>query len=127
MLPPAPSAPTELRYHRERRELRVCFAEAEYCLEAEFLRVHSPSAEVQGHGGVGGELPLGKAEVTITGIEPVGHYAVKLSFSDGHDTGLYTWDWLRRLGEEHEALWAIYRKAAAAASAAAPVVQRYQP
>ena len=121
------SAPLELRYHRERRELRVRFANAEYLFSAEFLRVHSPSAEVQGHGGVGGQLPLGKQDVNITGIEPVGHYAVCLVFSDGHDTGLYSWDWLRHLGTHQAALAAAYRAASAGAETATGAVKRHQP
>lgn len=120
------SAPLELRYHRERRELRVRFADADYLFSAEFLRVHSPSAEVQGHGG-GGQLPLGKQDVSITGIEPVGHYAVRLVFSDSHDTGLYSWDWLRHLGAHQAALAAAYREAVAASAAAAGAVKRHQP
>ncbi len=121
------NAPLELRYHRERRELRVRFADADYLLGAEFLRVHSPSAEVQGHGGVGGQLPRGKQDVAITGIEPVGHYAVRLVFSDGHASGLYSWDWLRHLGANQAALVAAYREAVAAAGAAAGAVKQHQP
>lgn len=101
-------APTELRYRRESRELTIAW-EGERCvLGAEFLRVHSPSAEVQGHGGEGGTLPVGKAQVAITGIEPVGNYAVRIRFSDGHDTGLYSWDWLRELCRDRDRLWQEY-------------------
>ena len=77
-------------------------------LSCEFLRVYSPSAEVRGHG-VGQEtLQIGKEEVNISAIEPVGNYAVKLTFTDGHDTGLYSWDYLYYLGENYEALWLEY-------------------
>ncbi|MFN3586743.1 MAG: gamma-butyrobetaine hydroxylase-like domain-containing protein [Moraxellaceae bacterium] len=121
------NAPLELRYHRARRELRVRFADADYLLGAEFLRVHSPSAEVQGHGGVGGQLPRGKQDVAITGIEPVGRYAVRLVFSDGHVSGLYTWDWLRHLGANQADLDAAYRQAVAAAPSAPGAVTPHSP
>lgn len=107
-------APTELRYRQERRELTIAWEREQYVLGAEFLRVHSPSAEVQGHGGEGGTLPLGKQDVAITGIEPVGNYAVRIRFSDGHDTGLYSWDWLRELCRDRDRLWQVYREKAAA-------------
>lgn len=102
-------APTEIRYRRESRELLVRYEDGEFVLGAEFLRVNSPSAEVQGHGGEGGTLPRGKENVAITGIEPVGNYAVKLRFSDGHDTGLYSWDWLHHLCHDQAALWQAYQ------------------
>ena len=107
-------APTELRYRRETRELVIAYPDGEFCLSAEFLRVHSPSAEVQGHDARGGELPRHKEQVAITGIEPVGNYAVKIRFSDGHDTGLYSWDWLRELCLQREQLWRIYKERIAA-------------
>ena len=102
-------APSELRYRRETRELLVSYGSEQFVLSAEFLRVHSPSAEVQGHGGEGGTLPRGKEDVAVTGIEPVGNYAVRLRFSDGHDTGLYSWDWLQHLCRDHDRLWQEYR------------------
>lgn len=107
-------APTELRYRRETRELVIVYPDGEYCLTAEFLRVHSPSAEVQGHDGRGGELPRHKEHVSITAIDPVGNYAVKIRFSDGHDTGLYSWDWLHELCMQREHLWRIYKERVAA-------------
>lgn len=110
--------PTELRYRRESRELVLTYGEERHVLSAEFLRVHSPSAEVQGHGGAGGVLPRGKEEVAITAIEPVGNYAVRLRFSDGHDTGLYSWEWLYRLCRERDRLWADYRRKLAGQAAA---------
>lgn len=102
-------APGELRYQKESRELLISYDEQRFVLSAEFLRVNSPSAEVQGHGGEGGTLPRHKESVAITGIEPVGNYAVKIRFSDGHDTGLYSWDWLHKLCHEHDALWQSYQ------------------
>lgn len=102
-------APTELRLHRKARVLSVRFADgAHYELPCEYLRVHSPSAEVQGHGGGEPLLVPGKREVNIDAIEPVGQYAVRLRFDDGHDTGLYTWDVLRELGEHQAEWWAHY-------------------
>lgn len=85
--------------------------EAPVVLSAEFLRVHSPSAEVQGHTPDEAVLQVGKADVRIEGVEPVGLYALKLVFSDGHDSGLYSWDYLRRLATEHDRLWEEYLQA----------------
>jgi DUF971 family protein len=102
-------APTELRYRKDSRELTIAWEAEQYVLGAEFLRVHSPSAEVQGHAGEGGTLPVGKQAVAITGIEPVGNYAVRIRFSDGHDTGLYSWDWLLELCRDRDRLWQAYR------------------
>lgn len=103
-------APTELRYRKETRELVVGYDNESFVLGAEFLRVNSPSAEVQGHGGEGGELPRHKENVSITGIAQVGNYAVKITFSDGHDTGLYSWDWLQQLCRDHDRLWQEYQE-----------------
>ena len=80
----------------------------EYSLPFEYLRVYSPSAEVRGHGAGQETLQLGKHEVAVTAVEPVGHYAVRLRFDDGHDTGLYTWAYLRELGETRDAKWQHY-------------------
>lgn len=107
-------APSELRYRKDSRELTLAWDNARFVLSAEFLRVHSPSAEVQGHGGEGGTLPVGKQDVAITGIEPVGNYAVRIRFSDGHDTGLYSWDWLSELCRDRDRLWQAYREKVAA-------------
>jgi len=107
----------KLHYHRQRKLLDVQFADrALVQLSAEFLRVHSPSAEVRGHGQA--RLVLNKAQVAITSIVPVGHYAVKLVFDDGHFTGLYSWPYLLQLTEQHEALWATYLQQVAAAEQA---------
>ena len=105
-----------MRLRSKRRVLRVSFADgAAFDLNAEYLRVKSPSAEVQGHGRGGGQLPLGKSEVRVTGVEPVGQYAVRLVFDDGHDSGIYSWKYLRELGEFHDEYWARYLDEAAAA------------
>ena len=101
--------PTEIIVHQQSRRLEVAFGDVErYLLEFEFLRVHSPSAEVTGHGRGQEVLQTGKRDVTIAAIEPVGHYAIRPVFSDGHESGIYTWTYLRELGREHDALWAAY-------------------
>jgi len=101
--------PTELRLRRDRRALAIRFDDgAEYDLPAEFLRVLSPSAEVQGHSPEQRKTVPGKRDVTIAAATPVGNYAVRLTFSDRHDSGLYTWRYLRKLGDERETLWAAY-------------------
>ena len=101
--------PTEIRLRKQSRLLDVAFGETErYSLPFEYLRVHSPSAEVQGHGPGQETLVLGKQHVMITAVEPIGQYAVRLVFDDGHDTGLYTWKYLRELGAEHATRWTAY-------------------
>lgn len=101
--------PSEIRLNGAKNELRVAFGSGEaFTLPAEYLRVFSPSAEVQGHSPEERKLVGGKMNVTITNVEPVGNYAVKLVFSDGHDTGLYTWIYLRGLGVEYQTLWSQY-------------------
>jgi len=101
--------PIDIRLHQASRLLEIKFDNNTECmLSCELLRVYSPSAEVRGHG-VGQEtLQVGKENINITAIEPVGNYAVKLVFSDGHDTGLYSWDYLYYLGENYQALWQDY-------------------
>lgn len=107
--PTTAPTPTELRLRKQSRVLEVAFGETErYSLPFEYLRVHSPSAEVQGHGPGQETLVLGKQQVLITAVEPVGQYAVRLVFDDGHDTGLYTWKYLRELGAEHATRWPAY-------------------
>lgn len=104
--------PTELRLASDRRALTISFESGEsFTLSAEYLRVESPSAEVQGHGPSERKFIPGKRLVEILKIEPVGHYAVRLVFDDMHDTGLYTWDYLRKLGLEHDARWQVYNDA----------------
>jgi DUF971 family protein len=102
-------APTELRLHRKSRVLDVRWPDgARHELPCEYLRVYSPSAEVRGHSSGEPMLVGGKREVDIAAIEPVGRYAVRLRFSDGHDTGLYSWNVLRELGEKREQWWTRY-------------------
>jgi DUF971 family protein len=101
--------PSEIKYHRRSRELEVRFENGLGArLSAEFLRVHSPSAEVKGHAAGEGILVTGKEHVGIAAIEPVGRYAVRLVFDDGHNTGLYTWAVLYELCAEHERKWQRY-------------------
>lgn len=101
--------PIDIRLHQSSRLLEIKFDNHTECkLSCEFLRVYSPSAEVRGHGHGQEVLQLGKENVNITAIEPVGNYAVKLIFSDGHDTGLYSWDYLYELAKNYEALWLEY-------------------
>jgi DUF971 family protein len=109
-------APTEINYHRKSRVLEIAFGEeGRYQLTAEFLRVHSPSAEVRGHGPGQEVLQIGKENVGIDRIEPVGNYAVRLYFDDGHDTGLYSWEELHRFCRNGEELWNDYLSRLAAA------------
>jgi DUF971 family protein len=107
---PAPHpSPVSLTVHQLARVLEVAFDDgARFRIPFELLRVYSPSAEVQGHGPGQETLQTGKRDVAVTGVEPVGHYAVRPTFSDGHDTGLYTWDYLYRLGAQQDALMAQY-------------------
>lgn len=101
--------PTEIRLRRTSRLLEVSFSDgSRFELPFEYLRVHSPSAEVKGHGPGQEVLVLGKENVGIRAVEPVGQYAVKLVFDDGHDTGLYTWKYLAELGREQAQKWARY-------------------
>jgi DUF971 family protein len=109
--------PTELTLKKQTRTLVVKFGDgAEAALSAEFLRVHSPSAEVQGHSAGEGKLVLGKENVAITRIEPVGRYAVRLIFDDGHDTGLFTWKVLHDMCRRHAEMTQRYRDRVAAAA-----------
>jgi DUF971 family protein len=101
--------PTELRLAKDKRSLHVAFEDgAAFHLPAEYLRVTSPSAEVQGHSPAERKTVPGKREVAILGVEPVGNYAVKLVFDDMHDTGIYGWDYLYRLGAEQGEKWQAY-------------------
>jgi DUF971 family protein len=100
--------PTELRLSRDKRVLSVAFSDVRHDLTAEFLRVESPSAEVQGHGPEEKRAVPHKKDVSINGIEPVGNYAVKLHFSDGHRTGLFTWEYLYDLARNHDTIWQNY-------------------
>ena len=101
--------PESLTLHGASRVLEIGFADgASFRIPFELMRVYSPSAEVQGHGPGQAVLQTGMREVTIVELEPVGNYAVKPTFSDGHDTGLFTWEYLYFLGSQQEALWADY-------------------
>jgi DUF971 family protein len=102
-------APEALTLHGQSKVLEIGFADgAHFRIPFELMRVFSPSAEVQGHGPGQEVLQTGKREVTVIGLEPVGHYAVKPTFSDGHDSGLFSWEYLYFLGSEQAALWAQY-------------------
>ncbi len=111
--------PTEIRLKRAERVLEITFADgATFTLPAEYLRVESPSAEVQGHTPDQRQLVAGKRSVGITSLEPNGHYAIRITFDDGHSTGIYSWDYLHRLGREQDYRWAAYLKAIDAANLA---------
>ncbi|HEY3776920.1 MAG TPA: DUF971 domain-containing protein [Rhizomicrobium sp.] len=104
-----PTWPLELRIDAARTTLTVSFDTGErFALPAEYLRVESPSAEVQGHSAAQKQVVAGKRNVRIESLEPVGNYAARIRFDDGHDTGLYSWDYLYRLGREHDSRWAEY-------------------
>ena len=105
--------PSELRVSADRRTLHVVFAEERHAVPAELLRVESPSAEVQGHHPSEKRIVPGKRDVTIANVVPTGRYAVRIVFSDGHDTGLYSWGTLRRFGREGAAMMADYEAALA--------------
>jgi DUF971 family protein len=106
---PATPAPTAIKLHQQSRVLEIAFANGrEFRLPYEFLRVYSPSAEVRGHGPGQEVLQVGKRDVTIKEVEPVGHYAIRPTFSDGHDTGIYSWDYLYELGEQQDEMWRRY-------------------
>ena len=110
--------PTEIKLHQKSRVLEVSFSDgSRFELPYEFLRVYSPSAEVRGHGPGRETLQVGKREVTITDVEPVGHYAIRPKFSDGHESGIYSWDYLYELGARQEQLWQQYLARLAAAGA----------
>ena len=101
--------PSEIRLKKAERLLEIAFEDgARFSLPAEYLRVESPSAEVQGHGAGQKQIVPGKRNVAIEGLEPIGNYALRLIFSDGHDTGLFSWETLYRLGHNHETIWAEY-------------------
>ena len=103
--------PTEIKLHQKSRVLEIAFADgAAFRLPCEFLRVYSPSAEVRGHGPGQEVLQTGKKDVEILRIEPVGQYAVQLHFSDGHNTGIYSWDLLYDYGARQDEMWRTYLK-----------------
>ena len=110
--------PTEIKLHQASHVLEITFSDGRnFRLPYEFLRVSSPSAEVRGHGPGQETLQTGKRDVTITSIEPVGHYALRPTFSDGHSTGIYSWEYLHDLCERQDTLWRDYLARLAAANA----------
>ena len=118
--------PTDLTVHGASRQLEISFSDGQtFRIPFELMRIYSPSAEVQGHGPGQEELQTGKRHVTVVEIEPVGNYAVKPTFSDGHDSGLFTWEYLYHLGAQQDALWEEYarRLQAAGVDRDAPMVQ----
>jgi DUF971 family protein len=107
--PPAMPTPTEIKLHQKSRVLEIAFDDGRaFRLPYEYLRVFSPSAEVRGHGPGQEVLQVGKRDIEIRQVEPVGSYAIQPSFSDGHATGIYSWDYLYQLGLEHDDRWAAY-------------------
>jgi len=101
-------APSKIKLHKKSQTLELVFNDQPYTLSSEFLRVLSPSAEVRGHGKGQEVLQTGKKFVEITDITTVGNYAIKLTFNDGHDTGIYSWDYLLELGKNKDSLWQQY-------------------
>ena len=127
---PKTPAPTAITVHARSRVLEVAFADgASWRIPFELMRVYSPSAEVQGHGAGQEVLQTGKREVTLDALEPVGNYAVQPVFSDGHNTGLFTWEYLYFLGAQQEKLWQDYlqRLQAAGLERDAPMAERGAP
>ena len=103
------AAPREIRVRRATRRIEVDFADGQrFSYPAEYLRVLSPSAEVQGHSPAERVTVPGKRDVGILTVEPIGHYAIRITFDDGHDTGIFTWPYLLELGEQQEARWQAY-------------------
>lgn len=100
--------PTDIRLHLKSRTLELVYEDGSFELTAEFLRVHSPSAEVRGHGIGQGVLQTGKKHVGFKGVEPSGNYALKIIFDDGHDSGLYTWEYLHDLAHDQKTYWDKY-------------------
>ena len=119
--------PTEIKLHQKSRQMEISFSDGQrFELSYEFLRVYSPSAEVRGHGPGQEVLQAGKKNVDITALEPVGSYAVQPCFSDGHDSGIYSWDYLYEIGRDRDRLWQQYLQRVEAAgvsreTSAAPV------
>ena len=111
-------APTAIKLHQQSRVLEIAFADGRaFRLSYELLRVYSPSAEVRGHGPGQEVLQVGKRDIAIKDVEAVGHYAIRPTFSDGHDTGIFSWDYLYDLGDRQDALWQRYLERMAAANA----------
>jgi DUF971 family protein len=101
--------PTDLRFKRDRKLLEIDFDDGEtFALPFELLRVESPSAEVQGHGPSQKQIVPGKRHVGVSGVVPTGNYAIRIQFDDGHETGIFSWDYLHKLGSEQAEIWATY-------------------
>ena len=100
--------PKSLEFKNLSQELEIVFDDKTYHLPYEFLRVFSPSAEVKGHSPSEAKLQVGKKGIKILDVAPVGEYAIKITFSDGHDSGLYTWDWLEEIAQNKDSLWSDY-------------------
>ncbi|MDQ2076524.1 DUF971 domain-containing protein [Marinimicrobium sp. ABcell2] len=100
--------PSKVQLHRKSRQLELQFGAQTFLLDAEYLRAHSTSAEVRGHGSEPGELPSGKQDVAIKHVAAAGNYALQLEFDDGHNSGIYTWDYLYELGENQARYWQEY-------------------
>jgi DUF971 family protein len=116
--------PTEIKLHQKSRLLEIVYADGSaFSLPSEFLRVYSPSAEVRGHGPGQEVLQVGKKDVDITRVEPVGSYAIQLTFSDGHDTGIYSWDLLYDYGRRQKEMWEHYLRRMADAGASREPLQ----
>ncbi|AXT45260.1 MULTISPECIES: gamma-butyrobetaine hydroxylase-like domain-containing protein [Chromobacterium] len=117
-LSPDAPAPQDIQLHAVSRVLEISFDDgARFELPCEYLRVYSPSAEVRGHGAGQEVLQTGKRHVAVTALEPVGHYALKITFDDGHDSGLYSWSYLYELGAKRDQYWQDYLNRLAAAGA----------
>jgi len=102
-------APTDIKFRKQSQQLELSYASGDrFSLSSEFLRVHSPSAEVRGHGAGQETLQTGKLKVNITELIPVGNYALQLVFSDGHDSGIFSWTYLRELCDQQDELWKAY-------------------
>ncbi|PKO60357.1 MAG: hypothetical protein CVU24_13310 [Betaproteobacteria bacterium HGW-Betaproteobacteria-18] len=120
-------APQNITVHSQSRVLEVDFSDgAQFRIPFELMRVYSPSAEVAGHGPGQEVLQTGKRDVTLTGLEPVGNYAIQPAFSDGHDSGIFSWDYLYFLGSQQDKLWADYtaRLTAAGVDRDAPMSEK---
>lgn len=121
--------PKDIKLHARSQHLELSYPAERFLLPAEYLRVYSPSAEVRGHGEGQAILQVGKQAVRILDVAPVGHYALKISFDDGHDSGLFTWEYLYQLGKEQERRWQEYleKLREAGASRQSALIGRWQP
>lgn len=108
--------PSRVHLNKAIQTLELHYGDAHFALSAEYLRAHSPSAEVRGHGGEGATLVYGKRDVGINRVEPAGNYAIKIHFDDGHDSGIYTWEYLHSLAVNQQTFWDNYLEKLHAAS-----------